>query len=94
MISGVRDTALALACVRHDVPAVHGRGIDALPDTVTKIFAGALVRELTTHELSRAFRVAVQGLMKEIRTVDDQLADRLDSVLSGLADEASRPMAK
>ena len=31
MISGVRDHALALACVRHGLPAVHGRGMDLLP---------------------------------------------------------------
>src|SRR4051812_15449287 len=31
MISGVRDHALTLACIRHGLPAVHGRGLDQLP---------------------------------------------------------------
>ena len=31
MISGVRDHVLALACLRHGVPAVQGRGMDRLP---------------------------------------------------------------
>ncbi|HEY1896542.1 MAG TPA: hypothetical protein VGG62_09740, partial [Terracidiphilus sp.] len=38
MISGVRDHALALACIRHGLPAVHGRGIDQLPMEVTARF--------------------------------------------------------
>ncbi len=31
MISGVRDHALELACIRHGLPAAHGRGMDRLP---------------------------------------------------------------
>src|SRR5258708_11693140 len=27
MISGMRDNALALACIRHGLPVVHGRGV-------------------------------------------------------------------
>src|ERR1700676_5187663 len=34
MISGIRDNALALACIRHGLPAVHGRGVDLLPKEV------------------------------------------------------------
>ena len=65
MISGIRDHALALACIRHGLPAVHGRGMDLLPDWVWLAqFDGALVRQLDTAELSRAFRVAIHGLLK------------------------------
>src|SRR6185369_13190708 len=72
MISGVRDHALALACIRHGVPAVHGRGMDLLPRDVTAVFEGSLVRGLETVELSRAFRIAIECLMGEIRNVNEE----------------------
>src|SRR5579864_5991189 len=34
MISGVRDNVLALACLRHGLSAVHGRGMGLLPRAV------------------------------------------------------------
>src|SRR5271169_707109 len=77
MISGIRDNALALACIRHGLPAVHGRGMDLLPTGVTAQFEDSLVGQLDTAELSRAFRVVVHGLLGEIRCVDEELAGRL-----------------
>lgn len=38
MVSGVRDHTLALACVRNGLPAVHGRGMDSLPDDLKAQF--------------------------------------------------------
>jgi len=84
MISAVRDHALALACLRHGLPAAHGRGMDLLPNDVAAQFTGAFVRELDSGELSRAFRVAIHGLLREIRCVDQELADRLHEVLTSL----------
>ena len=84
MISGIRNHALALACIRHGLPAVHGRGIDRLPSEVTGRFEGALVRELDGAELSRAFQVVTQGLLIEIRSVDAELAGRLQETLISL----------
>ena len=55
MISAVRDQVLALACLRHELPAVHGRGMDSLPREATGAVAQALVRSLDTTELKRAF---------------------------------------
>jgi len=86
MISGVRDNALALACIRHDVPAVHGRGVDELPSTVASQFEESLVRSLDLAELSRAFRAATLGFLSEVRNVDGQLAERLQDVLMCLND--------
>ena len=86
MISGVRDTALALACIRHGLPAVHGRGMDLLPSEVAAQFEGALVRQLDTAELSRAFRVVIHGLISEIRSLDEELAGRLLGALTGLVE--------
>jgi hypothetical protein len=86
MISGVRDHALALACIRHGLPAVHGRGFDQLPREVTAQFEGSLVRKLETAELARAFRVALLGLRAEIQRADAELAGRLQETLIGLSD--------
>ena len=86
MISGIRDNALALACIRHGLPAVHGRGVDSLPKEVAARFEGALVRQLDAGELARAFRVAVDGLLSEIRCADETLARRLQAALTLLAD--------
>ena len=88
MISGVRDNALALGCIRHGLPAVHGRGMDLLPSEVTAQFEGSLVRQLDSAELSRAFRVAVDGLLSEIRSIDEELAGRLQEALRDLTESA------
>ena len=84
MISGIRDNALALACLRHGLPAVHGRGLDRLPIEVLAQFEGSFVRQLDTAELSRAFRVVIHGLLSEIRCVDEDLAGRLQEALTDL----------
>lgn len=84
MISGIRDNALALACIRHGLPAVHGRGMSLLPNAVAAQFEGSLVRKLDIAELSRAFRVVVHALFSEIRCVDEELARRLQEPLTGL----------
>jgi hypothetical protein len=85
MISGVRDHVLALACVRHGLPAVQGQGMDRLPPDVTATIAGALVRSLEISELARAFRVVTEALLAEIGQVDAGLAGRLASTLRELA---------
>src|SRR5271169_1129658 len=86
MISGVRDNALALACMRHGLPTVHGRGMDLLPSGLSAPFEGGLVRQLDNAELLRAFRVVVQGLLQEIRCADEELAGRLQEALAHLTE--------
>jgi hypothetical protein len=82
MISGIRDNALALACIRHGLPAVHGRGVDLLPTEVLAQFEGSLVRQLDAAELSRCFKAAMDGLLSEIRCSDDKLAGRLEGAFA------------
>jgi hypothetical protein len=89
MVSGVRDQALALACLRHGLPAAHGRGMDLLPREVTVRFEGALVRQINAAELSRAFRVAVEGFGTEIRSADEKLGERLEAALEMLGEGLS-----
>jgi hypothetical protein len=81
MISAVRDHALALACLRHGLPAVQGRGFDGLPPEVRLGFEGALARTVDPDELRRAFAVAIEGLMSETRRVEPALAHLLDAPL-------------
>jgi hypothetical protein len=89
MISAMRDNALALACIRHGLPAVYGRGIDQLPNETRASLEESLVRQLDTAELSRAFRSVTLGLLGEIRSIDEQLADRLQEALLRLCDNPS-----
>ncbi|MEZ5400544.1 MAG: nucleotidyltransferase domain-containing protein [Bryobacteraceae bacterium] len=81
MISGVRDHAMALACLRHGLPAMHGRGLDRLPNELRSSFEAALVRSLDTAELSRAFESAVDRLSAAIRLADPDLSVRLEPEL-------------
>ena len=85
MISAVRDHTLSLACLRYDLPAVEARGIDRLPADVTGALEGALVRSLEPQELARAFRVAIDVLLAEMRFADTALAARLEAPLVELA---------
>lgn len=84
MISGLRDHVLALACVRHNVPATDGRGMDSLPPDVSAAVAGALVRSLGGPELARAFGAAIAALVAEIKHVDPSRVDRLATSLQAL----------
>lgn len=85
MISGARDHVLALACLRHDVPAVQGRGMDSLPAGTAAALTGALVRSLEDAELRRAFAVVTEALLVEIGWVDAGLAGRLAGPLRELS---------
>ena len=84
MLSGMRDQVLALACLRHGVPSVQGRGIDSLPPEVTAAVSGGLVRSLDAAELRRAFGVVTGALIAEIERADAGLANRLAAPLKEL----------
>lgn len=84
MISGMRDHALALACVRHGLPATHGRGFHLLPSEVTARFEPSLVRELVPRELLRAFRAMTEALLTEVKHAEPELGQRLEVALMEL----------
>lgn len=86
MLSAMRDQVLALACVRHDLPAREARGTDALPSDVTLPLQDALVRSLDEQELIRAFRVTANGFLRELRAVDPELYARLEQTLNALTE--------
>jgi hypothetical protein len=73
-ISGTRDYALSLACRRRGLPAVEGRGFDALPAEVRDSFRGTLVTALSEDELLRALSEAIDGLLREAEEVQEVAA--------------------
>ena len=87
MLSAMRDQVLALACLRHGLPAVEGRGIDRLPSEATAAAAAGLVRSLEAAELRRAFGVVTEALVAEIERADTGLAERLAVPLRELTGE-------
>ncbi len=93
MVTGVRNHALALACIRHGLPAVHGRGTDQLPCAVTAKFDRALVERLDAQEIARALQVVIDGFMQEVRHADEALADRLQDTTSLLGVANCEPLS-
>jgi len=80
-ISGIRDHALALACLRVGEEAVYARGVDRLPAAVTAPLAGALVRSLDAPEPRRALSAATTSLIGELEAWDPALCARLAPLL-------------
>src|SRR5437763_13630158 len=70
MVSGMRDQVLALACLRHGVPAVEGRGSDSLPPEATAAVAAGLVRSLDAAERRRACGGGTEALIAAIGRAD------------------------
>lgn len=77
MINGVRDQVIMLACLRHELPAHHGRGVDDLPTGVRQSVTETLVRDLDERELRRAFAASVSALLDEAQPVDPDREQRL-----------------
>jgi len=85
MISGLRDQALALACLRLGFPSSQGRGLHLLPQATTAALEPTLVRSVDPTELTRAFRAAVVVLLAEVELVEPAVAARLEGPLRELA---------
>ncbi len=85
MISAVRDHVMTLACIRHGLPSAHGRGMDRLPESITRQLLRSLVRELDPDELWRALGIVVQSLVTEVNGADGQLGKRVAAELTELA---------
>ena len=86
MISALRDQVLALACLRLGVPAREARGIDQLPPDITRPLESGLIHRLERAALARAFQATTDGLAREMRLVDADLAARVGPALSSLVD--------
>lgn len=80
-VSALRDHVLTLAADRHGVDTSYARGAHLLPAEVTDPLRDTLVRELTADELRRALSIAVDGLLRELRLVDERLAGVIEPTL-------------
>jgi hypothetical protein len=82
-ISGVRDQALSLACLRRGLEPSHARGNDGLPEETLASATRALVRSIDRDELLRALSAAIDLLLTESAEAGD-LAARVESRLREL----------
>ncbi len=88
-ISGVRDHAMSLACLRRSLPVDYGRGFDDLPTDVRDAFAGSLATSLERNELMRALCSDIAGLMRDADGVQ-ALASKVEPQLRMLTAEWDR----
>ena len=80
-ISGLRDEALAIACLRLGEPPAHARGVDRLPNEVVAAYEQALVRSLDPDELRRALALTIDLFLSEVAEAKPELARRLRAPL-------------
>ncbi len=74
-ISGARDYALSLACLRRNLSPHYGRGFDQLPAEIQTRAKDALVKSLDRAELLRALASVVNGLLQEARQITGNPAE-------------------
>jgi hypothetical protein len=67
LLHEARNHALAHACLRAELPALYGRGLDRLPDEPRSRAEETLVRELSAWELLRALGATVELLLSVAR---------------------------
>jgi hypothetical protein len=84
-IDGVRDRALALACIRRNLEGAHGRGYDDLPPDVLDPLRRTLVSSLDPEALLEALRAAVDGLLRESTGLGEVATKSGDSLREWLA---------
>ena len=82
-ISGVRDQARSLACLRRGLAPASGRGYDDLPAEALALFHDALVRSTDRGELLRALGAAIEAMLRESGDVPG-LASKVEEELRGL----------
>jgi hypothetical protein len=92
-ISAIRDNALAIACVRRNLPARFGRGYDDLPEDVLSTFQPTLGSPLTRDALNLALATVVEGLLHESRGIPniDKAEPRIRAFLVAPGADVSGP---
>ena len=74
-VGAVRDHALALACLRRELPAVQARGYDDLPADALVGFDGTHIGSLAPEGLRSALSAATRALLHEGKEADVPSAD-------------------
>ncbi|HTZ26890.1 MAG TPA: hypothetical protein VMC83_23055 [Streptosporangiaceae bacterium] len=90
-ISGIRDHAITLACLRLGQPTAYAKGAHLLPGSLAAALERALVRALTEAELRRALAAAISVVTSELRHSDPALATRLQPMLGELRGPGTGP---
>ena len=72
-LNGVRERALALACVRRGLSATYGRGYDDLPADLLEDAAQTRSAELTVRGLALATSKAIGLLLQEAAGIDERV---------------------
>ncbi|MBB4685767.1 nucleotidyltransferase domain-containing protein [Amycolatopsis jiangsuensis] len=93
LIGGMRDHVVAMACLRHGLPATQGRGVDDLPRTITDPLAATLVASTGVTALHEAFTATCSALEREVVEIDADLAARIGPVLRKMV-TSSAPAAE
>lgn len=88
-LRGLRDEALALACLRRGIDAAPGRGLDRLPSGVLDAGAAALARSPEPAELRRALARGITLLLAESEGLGPEV-ERLASGLRALSGAPGR----
>lgn len=89
MLDQFREQLIQLACLRYDLPAQQGRGVDRLPAPFLATLADARAGSLEPAELRRSGAALLRCLAAEAAEVDPALAERLAPVLTLLSPEES-----
>lgn len=84
MINGMRERVLELTCARHGLPTRHGRGLDDLPETESRVLVGTLVTSPHDEQLYQAFELLADALLAEAQHAELRLAKRLTDPLREL----------
>jgi len=89
MLSGMRNETLSLACLRHGLVAIQGRGLDDLPHDLRERLPRCFPHSLAADRLRSCFRAATHLLLEEIEHADSPLAAKLRGPLVELCDSSS-----
>ncbi|HWD06114.1 MAG TPA: hypothetical protein VG674_27105 [Amycolatopsis sp.] len=84
----MRDKVIAMSCLRHNLLAVQGRGVDDLPHELTDALTATLVRSCDTTDLHGAFAATCAAFTSELAHLDPVRAAELEPVLRELVASA------
>lgn len=88
MLDGMREQVVSLACLRHGLPPVQGRGVDRLPTEVLAGLERTLVVDVSHAAMLAGFGAVTEVLLAECEHLDAGRAAALAPVLRGLVEQA------